>query len=48
MGLLQKMTLILLELGSGDLNNTLVLTRVRAEGRAGPGLPSFWIDVPEE
>ena len=48
MCLLQKLTLILLEIGSGDLNITIDSTIVRAEVRAGLGLPSFWIDVPEE
>ena len=48
MCLLQKLTLILLEIGSGDLNNTMISTRIRAEVRAGLGLPSFFMDVPEE
>ena len=48
MCLLQKLMLILLEIGCGDLSNTIDSTRIRAEVRAGLGLPSFWIDVPEE
>ena len=48
MCLLQKLMLILLEIGSGDLSNTIDSTRVRAEVRAGHGLPSFLMDVPEE
>ena len=48
MCLLQKLMLILLEIGSGDLSNTIDSTRLRAEVRAGLGLPSFLMDVPEE
>ena len=48
MCLLQKLMLILLEIGSGDLSNTIDSTRIRAEVRAGLGLPSFLMDVPEE
>ena len=48
MCLLQKLMLILLEIGSGDLSNTIDSTRIRAEVRAGLGLPSFLKDVPKE